>query len=264
MARMTLSYEDLYTRVSNFLALTTTGTAPTGTNLTTCKNLVHRGIRQFLYPLDARYGSPHEWSFLKQPWSFTTVSGQWKYTVPIDFSDLLTDFTFDDDNALGSLRKVSGQQIKKMRTRVTTSGWPHYFALVPQRYDVEIGTTYQLWLYPTPSQAYLLSSFYRPDPIKLAATIDLVIGGIMVIEAVLESCLAVAEIQEEDNTSTHHQAEANRLTQTAIRFDSGKTDTQTIGNMHTSKMRRMGMFNPFNAWRAQEVDYEADVYADDR
>ena len=261
MARLTLSYEDLYTRVSSFMSLTTAGVNPTGTNLTTCKDIVDRGIRQFLYPLDARYGSPHEWSFLKQLWSFKTASGQWKYSVPVDFSDLITDFTFDDDQALGSLSKVSGQQIEKMRSRVTTSGWPHYFALVPQRYDIEIGTTYQLWLYPTPSQAYSLSTFYRPDPVKLAATTDLMIGGIMAIEAILESCLAVAETQEEDNTSTHHQQEAARLIQTAIRFDSGKTDTTTIGNLYISKMRSI---DRFAAYRAQEVDYEADVYADDR
>jgi len=260
MARMTLSYEDLYTHVSNFLSLTTTGTAPTGTDLTTCKDLVHRGIRQFLYPIDMKYGSPHEWSFLKQYWSFSTTSDQWKYAVPIDFSDLLTDFTFDDDKALGPLRKVSGQQIEKMRADVTTSGWPTCFALVPQRYDIEIGTTYQLWLYPTPSQVYSLSTFYRPDPIKLSATTDLVIGGIPVIEAILETCLGVAEVQEEDNTSTHHQQEANRLTQIAIRFDAGKTDTETIGNLYNSKMRTVNV----TALHSQNVDYEADVYAAER
>lgn len=260
MARMTLSYEDLYTKVSNFIGFTTTGTAPTGTNLTTCKDIVHRGIRQFLYPLDMKYGMPHEWSFLKQPWSFSTASGQWKYTVPIDFSDLLADFTFDDDEALCPLKKRSGQQIEKMRASVTTSGWPMYFALVPQRYDIEIGTTYQLWLYPNPSGVYLLSTFYRPDPIKLSATTDLVIGGIPVIEAILETCLGVAELQEEDNTSTAHQAKAVELTQTAIRFDAGKTDTTKIGNLYTSKMRSINV----SALVSREVDLEADVYADDR
>lgn len=260
MARTTLSYVDLYTAVSNFLSLTTTGTAPTGTNLQTCKDIVHRGIRQFLYPLDMRAGMPHEWSFLKQYWSFSTASGQWKYPVPIDFSDLITDLTFDDNQALCPLRKRSGQQIEKMRARVVTSGWPEYFALVPQRYDIEIGTTYQLWVYPNPSGVYLLSTFYRPDPIKLSATTDLVIGGIPVLEAVLETCLGVAELQEDDNTSTAHQAKAVELIQTAIKFDAGKTDTTMIGNLYASKMRTMNI----SALVSREVDLEADVYADDR
>ena len=135
-----------------------------------------------------------------------------------------------------------------------------YYALVPARYDIEIGTTYQLWLYPTPSRAYVLSTFYRPDPIKLSATTDLVIGGIPVIEAILETCLGVAELQEDDNTSTAHQAKAVELIQTAIRFDAGKTDTTLIGNLHTSKMRTMNV----SALLSREVDLEADVYADDR
>lgn len=235
MSRMTLSYEALYTKVSNLLGLTTTGTAPTGTNLTTCKDIVDRGIRQFLYPMDMKYQTPHEWSFIKQYWSFSTAAGQWKYALPIDFSELLTDFSHDDSEALRPLVKRSGQQIKKLRSYTITSGWPFYYAVVPQRYDIEIGTTYELWLYPNPSQVYTFSAFYRIDPVKLAATTDLVIGGISVIEAILETCLGVAEIQEDDNTSTHHQQEAVRLTQTAIRFDSAKTDTDTIGNLYTGK-----------------------------
>lgn len=260
MARMTLSYENLYTKVSSFLGLTTTGTAPTGTDLTTCKDLVHRGIRQFLYPIDVKYGTPHEWSFLKQYWTFSTSTDQWKYSVPIDFSDLIEDITFDDDKVLAPLNKVSGQQIEKMRASNTSSGWPMYFALVPQRYDIEIGTTYELWLHPTPSQVYVLSTFYRPDPIKLSATTDLVIGGIPVIEAILESCLGVAEHEADDNQSTHHQAKAVELIQTAIRFDSGKTDTTKIGNLYESKMRTINV----SALMSQDVDLEADVYADDR
>lgn len=261
MARMTLSYADLYTKVSNFLSLTTTGAAPTGTNLTTCQDIVHRGIRQFLYPIDAKYSTPHEWSFIKQYWSFSTVNGQWKYALPIDFSDLLTGFSHDDSQALRPLVKRSGQQIKEMRSYTVTNGWPFYYAIVPQRYDIETGTTYELWLYPNPSQVFTFSTFYRIDPVKLAATTDLVIGGIQVIEAILETCLGVAEVQEEDNTSTHHQKEANRLVQTAIRFDSNKTDTDTIGNLYTGK--DLGLDSNAGGDRCTRFAYvnQSDIYA---
>lgn len=235
MARMTLSYSDLYTKVSNFLALTTTNTAPTGTNLTICKDIVDRGVRQFLYPIDMKYGTPHEWSFIKQYWSFNTINGKWKYSLPIDFSDTLTELSFEDSRALRPITKISGQQIKERRSYTVTSGWPFYFAIVPQRYSIEIGTTYELWLYPVPSEVYTFSLFYRIDPVKLAATTDLVIGGVMAIEAILESCLGVAELQEDDSASTIHQTKANELIQTAIRFDSTKSDTDTIGNLYTGK-----------------------------
>lgn len=259
MARMTLSYADLYTKVSNFLGLTATGTAPTGTNLTTCTDIVHRAIRQFLYPIDLKYGTPHEWSFLKQYWSFTTASGQWKYALPIDFSELLTDFSHGDSQSLQSLAKRSGQQIKQMRNVTVTSGWPRYYALVPLRYDIEVGTTYELWLYPNPSQAYAFSCFYRPDPIKLSATTDLVIGGISAVEAILETCLGVAENQEDDNKTTHHQKKAVELTQTLIRFDSAKTDTDTIGNLYTGRVGGLDDASPCS--RFAYVD-QNDIYAD--
>lgn len=235
MAKMTLSYSDLYTKVSNFLGLTTTGTAPSGTDLTTCQDIVHRGIRQFLYPIDAKYGTPHNWSFIEQYWTFSTVANQYKYAVPEDFSELLTELTFSKDEGLPALKKRSGQQIEHMRNISDSSGWPEYYALVPVRYDMTMGTMYELWLYPTPSSAYTLSTFYRIDPIKLSATSDLVIGGISACEAILESCLGVAESQEDDNTSTHHQMKAEELIQKLIRFDSGKTATGVIGNLHHNK-----------------------------
>jgi len=256
MSRLTLSYKNLYDRVSHFLGITSEGTSPSATNdLALCKDIVARGIRQFLYPVDMRYGIPHQWSFISQYWSFVTSPDHWKYALPLDFSDLLEDFSYDATEALVPLAKRSSQQIKQYRSMTDASGWPLYYAVTPAKYDLETGTTYELWLYPTPSKAYVLSTFYRADPVKLSATTDLAMGGVSACEAILESCLAVAETQEEDNTSTHHQQEAQRLVQTLIRFDAGKTDTSVIGNLH----RRRGL--DMNSLLVNDVDFERDIYA---
>lgn len=259
MARMTLSYSDLYTRVSNFLGLTAAGTAPTGTNLTTCQDIVHRGLRQFMYPMDMKYGTPHHWSFLTQYWSFNTEGSKWKYSLPIDFSDLLEDFSFDEDEGLPKLTKRSGQQIRHMRSITDTTGWPEYYALVPSKYDLELGTTYELWLYPTPGQAYSLSTFYRIDPIKLSATTDLMVGGISAVEAILECCLAVAEHQEDDNTTTHHAQKAQELVQTLIRFDCGKIETSRIGNLYHDNLTEFDTDNLL----IRDISI-SDIYASER
>jgi len=257
MSKLTLSYSDLYTTVSNFLGLTDSGTAPTGQDLIDCKDIVARGLRQFLYPIDIRYGTPHHWSFLEQYWSFSTVADKWKYALPMDFSDLLMGFSFDDSKALPPLKKRSGQQIKEMRSISDTSGWPMYFAVVPSKYDLATGTTYELWLYPTPSQAYTLSTFYRIDPLRPSGTTDLAVGGISATEAILESCLAIAETQKDDNTSTHHQAEAKRLIQTLIIFDSGKTASGLIGNLYENKFYKLDE----DTLLVQDIDFDRDVYA---
>jgi len=253
MSRMTLSYEDLYKRVGSFLSIVSDESAPTGDNLTKCKDIVDRGIRQFLYPIDEKHGVAHIWSFVQQYWTFQTEEDKWKYALPIDFSDLLSDLSYDDDDAYGPLKKRSAQQIKKLRADSSSSSSPEYFAIVPTQYDIEIGTKYELWMYPAPSQAYKLSCFYRLDPTQLSATSDLVIGGIGSIEAILESCLGVAETQEEDNKSTHHQQEARRLIQTLIRFDSGKTDTDVIGNLYNRRESHKIIF--------PDVDFDNNVYA---
>jgi len=257
---MTLTYVDLYNRVSHFLGLTAEGTAPTGTQLTQCQAIVARGLRQFLYPIDLKYGTPYNWSFLSQYWSFSTVGGKWKYDLPIDFSDLLEEISYDTSEALDPLRKISAQQIKELRSQTNATGWPTYFAIVPCRYDIELGTTYELWLYPTPSGTWILSTFYRIDPVKLSATTDLAIGGISACEAILESCLAVAETQEEDNKSTHHQREAQRLIQAAIRFDSGKATTGTVGNLYTRKFK---VFSEDDLI-VQDINTTRDIYHADR
>ena len=236
MARMTLSYQNLYDEVSHFLGLTSRGTTPTGADLTLCKELVDRGIRQFLYPLDMQTGQPHEWEFLKVYWDFTTVSGQWKYALPIDFSDLYSTLYFDTDSANPLLVKRSAEQILDMRTGGGISGYPEYFAITTSRYGAEVGSLYELWLYPTPGQVDTLSGFYRADPVQLAATTDLVVGGIRAIEAILESCLAVAEHQEDDMTSSHHTAKAAELIQKLIKFDT-VTASDKIGNLYSDKDR---------------------------
>lgn len=260
MARMTLTYQNLYDRVSHFLGLTPEGTSPTGTNLTLCQGIVTRGIRQFLYPIDMRYGTPHQWSFIAQYWSFSTVGSQWKYELPIDFSDLTETFSYAKSEALDPLKKVSGQQIQELRSMTDAYGWPTYYAVVPAIYDVELGTTYELWLYPTPSSAWTLSTFYRIDPVKMSATTDLAIGGISACEALLETCLAVAETQEEDNESTHHQRESQRLIQTMILFDTGKTATGIIGNLYS---RKISGFNE-NRLITQDINTTRDVYTAQR
>ena len=234
MAKMTLSYKNLYDHVSHFLGLTAHGTSPAGDDLTLCKEIVDRGLRQFLYPIDLQTGQPHSWEFLKTYWDFTTVSGQWKYALPTSFSDLYSTLYFDLESANPPLVKRSAEQILNMRTGGTISGYPEYFAITPLRYDIEIGTLYELWVYPTPSQSDTLSGFYRADPVQLSATTDLVVGGIRAIEAILESCLAVAEHQEDDMTSQHHTQKASELIQQLIKFDT-VTASDKLGNLYYNK-----------------------------
>jgi len=244
MANLHLTYVELYTRVSNFLGLTDYGTAPTSTDLTLCQDIVARGYRQFLYAVNLRTGKIHQWNFLKKFYTFTAIADKWKYAVPEDFSELASPIFFDSSELQPNLVKQSAEQILSMRSDVLTNEWPQFYAITPSTYDIELGTTYELWLYPTPDQNYTMNYFYRFDPLKLSATTDLTVGGIRVCEAILESCLGVAETQEEDNTSTHHQAEAVKLIQALITSDT-ITDTDKIGNLYSDRERQWPPQRPY-------------------
>ena len=255
MARLTLDYSSVWQSVSEFLGLTASGTAPTGQDLTDVKAIVARGLRQFLYPLDRRTSKAHEWSFLSQYWTFQATADKWKYPLPLDFSDLISPIVYDTGDGLPPLLKRSAVQIKDMRNDSDSSGWPEYYAITTAKYDQKIGSSYELWIYPKPSQTYTMSAFYRIDPLEPSSDTDLMVGGISAAEAILESCLSVAEQQDDDMATSHHTSKANELIQTLIAFDSGKIDSDLIGNLYSN-------VTPWPGHRGMTEISEANIYTD--
>lgn len=233
MAQLVLTYQNLYDRVSHFLGLTAEGTSPTGNDLTKCQDIVARAYRQFLYPIDSRTGELHDWSFLKQLYIFNTQSGKWKYSLPKLFSDIIENPHFDDTKAYNELTKITPGQILELRSASVSSGFPTYFAIAPFTYDQDTGTYYEMWLDPQPDGVYLLKFWYRIDPLKPSATTDSLVGGVKATEAILESCLAVAE-QQEDNTIGIHTQLAESLIQKLIRSDVIE-DSDYLGSLNQKK-----------------------------
>jgi len=252
MASLILKLSDLYTNVSNLLCLTATGTAPTDTNLTTCKDIVYRGYRQFLYPVNMQTGELHNWSFLKQLYVFPTQSGKWKYTLPSNFSDFLDQPHFDDSDGYNELTRLGPEQILELRKTGISSGFPTYFALAPYTFDDSTGTFYEMWIDPEPDGVYRLKFFYRIDPLKPENAADYLVGGVRASEAILENCLAVAEQQEDDIIGIHTQL-ANELTQKLIKSDI-QEESDFLGNL---TIPRPPMYRWYSAVDADEI-YESE------
>jgi len=200
MAKLSLTFSDIYKEVAEFLGFTD---SPTDADKKKVKKIVWRGYRNFLYPLDIT-GKLHHWSFLSKHYTFTTNS-EWKYALPDDFSEILTDPVFDKDTGYPQLTKVDGNWIMRKRAAAGYSTYPEYYAIVSTGYSLETGTKYEMWLYPTPNQGYLLSFFYRFDPSKPEDVTNLLVGGVRLSEAILESCLAVAEHQYKGELGIHNQ-----------------------------------------------------------
>ena len=143
MGRLTLSYSELHTLISQFL-----GEGDTASDAV--KAIVARGYRSFLYPIDQQTGQLYCWSFVKQFYTISTVSGKYKYELPLNFSDFLTVPQFDDEVGYNELTKIAPEQIIEIRSASVSSGYPIYFAIAPFVYDNQIGTMYELWLDPVP------------------------------------------------------------------------------------------------------------------
>lgn len=226
MSKLMLSYSELCTLISEFLGLGSTASDAT-------KAIIARGYRAFLYPIDMATGQLHIWSFVKQIHTINTVSSKWKYSLPINFSDFLDVPHFDDEKGYNELTKIAPEQILEIRAGSVSSGFPTYFALAPYTYDNETGTMYEMWLDPTPDGAYMLKFFYRIDPLAPSESTDLLVGGVKATEAILESCYAVAETQEDEVIGLHTQL-ANEAIQKLIRADIQDT-SDLLGNMNQPK-----------------------------
>lgn len=234
MANLRLAFSDLYTRVSNFLGLTDTGTAPTGTDLTTCKDICQRGLRQFLYPIDARTGDYWEWSFLRPIYTMTLLDGKWRYQLPEDFSSIIADPVYADDEGFGQIARTTPENIQNLRAAGVVNYAPYYYAIVTSDYDPEIGEFSEIWFYPECDSTYRVQFPYKSDPTKASNAADFLPGGVKATEAILENCLAVAESQEDDVLGIHTQL-ADKLTQDLIVIDSKKdSGSMCLGNLYDS------------------------------
>ena len=224
--------------MSNFLGLTATGTAPTSTDLTTCKDICMRGLRQFLYPIDMRTGEYWEWSFLRPLHTMNLLDGKYRYQLPEDFSSIITNPTFEDDEGFKEIARTTPENITNLRAAGVVSYAPYYYSIVTSTYDPAIGEYDEIWFFPEPDNTYKIQFHYKSDPIKASNAGDFLPGGVKATEAILENCLAVAEAQEDDTLGIHTDL-AQRLTQSLIIVDSKKDgDDVLVGNLYDQKNKR--------------------------
>jgi len=232
MATLHLTYSDIYKAVSKFLGW---GREPVGDQLETVKEMTIRGYRQFLYPVDIRTGDYYEWSFLRPLHSMNLLDGKWRYQLPEDFSSIITDPTYGDDENFKQMARTTPENMMNLRAAGVVNYAPYYFAIVTSTDDPSVGNVDEIWFYPEPDSSYPIQFYYKSDPLKPENTSDFLAGGVKSSEAILESCLAIAEQENDNNLGTHTQL-ANKLIQDLIMIDSSKDyDNVIIGNLYVDR-----------------------------
>jgi len=237
MAKLTLTYEALYNALARFLhqqkpskfyeSITDKTDDP---QTAIIKDICARGYRQFLYPVDDQTGKEHLWNFLKQYLTINLLPNKWKYALPENFSEILTDPSFSDEDGCYQLTKITPEQLIDLRVGSVKCAIPSYYAVTVSNYDLETGTFYEFWVYGEPSSSYVLQFFYKIDPLKPESTTHYLVGGIKATEAIMENCFAIAEQQELNVIGIHTQL-AHKLTQDLIRVDVGQETKTVLGNM---------------------------------
>jgi hypothetical protein len=229
MSKLTLTLSEAVSRVSDFLG-DTNNTVPTGTALTLATDIVARALRRFLYPIDARTGTAHEWSFLKQLYRLPLKALTWQYPLPANFSELVSDPVFGDDDLYPAMKKIAPEKLLNLRAAQTTEFAPSFYAIARAGAGSTLGEQDEIWFYPIPDSGYTVRFWYKLDPLKPEAIGEVLPGGVKAAEAIIEHCLAVAEQQENDKVGLHTELAA-RLTQELIVHDTRSNDSMLIGSL---------------------------------
>jgi len=195
MSSLILDFETVYVKVSEFLGL---GSSPAGTNLTTVKDITHRGYRKFLFPVNLQTNEVYIWSFLKKTGTLVTQTGQANYVLPSDFIGLESGFKFDAGEDNTNPVKIDISKLRAMRSLSVVTGIPSYYAISLGPYDIETGAFYEVSFYKPPNTTLTYKYEYIFDPPELSATTDYFVGGVRASEVILDCALAVAELQEDD------------------------------------------------------------------
>ena len=231
MSSLDLTYSEVYTKVSEYLGL---GATPTGDDLAKVKAIVKRGYRKFLMPVDMSTATkktapkPYRWSFLRQTTTLATTAGIDTYDLPSGYNGMIIPLTHTTDETFNP-NEVPLETIYIKISQSQSDSYPLYFAIKDKDFDPQIGRQKELIFYPKPNQTYTYSYTYRFMPPAPNEDTDFFVGPIGSSEAILETCLAIAELQEKDRIGVHN-TEASLLTQQFIGDDKLGALVSNIGN----------------------------------
>ena len=237
MPTLDLTFLDVYTSISNYLGLGNPTTD--ATELVKVKNITKRGYRKFLMPVDmstivttGRITSapkPYRWAFLRQTTTLATIVGQELYDLPTGYNGMIIPLKHTTEDTFNPV-EVPLEYIYQKKSQSTNDSYPLYFAIKEGDFDKIIGRKRELIFYPVPDLVYTYYYTYRFLPEAPVEDGDFFVGPVGSSEAILETCLAVAELQEKDTIGVLN-AEADRLVQQLIGDDKLSSLVGNIGGM---------------------------------
>lgn len=237
MATMQWTFGEVYTKVSEFLGL---GDSPAGDNLAKVKDLVYRGYMSFLMPFNAESGETYIWEYLKKETTLNLVADQYIYALPTDYHKMTRRPAYGETQHYPLLQHVSTQELMHHRNGTSVSTYPNEYSLRVTDYDPTQQQTKEMLVWPTPDSDYELNYSYMFIPEKPTLDSHYFIGGVLESEAILESCLAAAELEQDEKPGVH-AGNAQQLIQQLIQADQLEAP-DTVGNVRDGNIGSMSIF----------------------
>ena len=187
-------------------------------------SVIKSGLRRFYYPLMTDPNVNHRWTFLKPEFRIHLQSGTTDYMLDARIGGLLGNLSYvASDQAYIPVESVSVDRILQLRSRNTQiQTFPFHYAT---RWIAANGLADQrleLLVYPDPDGLYTLKGRARIRPEALTEDNPVPWGGPECAEAILQSCLAVAE-QQIDNEVGSDTAAFRAALSAAIQWDQANT-----------------------------------------
>ena len=196
---MPLTFQDLYTRVGDFLGVSDT---PTATELARCQRIVNDGYRLFLMA--------YNWSFRVVTMNDTFAQGSNDYVLPGNFGSFVGEITYDAPGFGPRLRTTSDARVRNLLACQPTQGRPSLASIRVN--NNQVGPEgYQLRLWPMPDRDYPITYCYRAMFADLTEDWDVPLGANQHSETILEACLMIAERRCDDTVGIHTAAYKEQL-----------------------------------------------------
>ncbi len=217
MPNLQYDVRDLMNGVGHYLGYNEE-TDPLGTlsfwdadQLADVKRAVNSGYSQFLYPpaIDEEK-KPYEWSFMSPSAALAFVSGVQKVDLALDFGGVLFGATLDFEKR--RLQVISEDHFNSLTggNSSTTGEIQYVAALRPVQFGA-LEVAWELGVYPTPTVDRIVRFRYMREPLMLDDTEEIPWGGDKHSETIMQSCLAAAELAQDDEHGVHWARFLQRL-----------------------------------------------------
>jgi len=159
-----------------------------------------------------------------------TLKHNGNYDLPDDFGGIEGKMTYNSIENKPDIKIVGEGDIRSMRRGTTTRSYPCNAAIRPKAHETTtVGQRFEIMFFPIPNDAYTLTYRKLILPSALVeTTLIYPYGGAMHAETIEASCLAIAELQEDETKGPKWEYFVSRLT-ASIAIDKSAYQAQYLG-----------------------------------